>query len=551
MHGLNLHRRVVVSTLGRWCPARSAAVVFVASIASIACIACFSPQRPADVAVYASGTDLESGNPLVTVHSLSRQIQRYALFVTLARYDSSLAAEPYAATSWDWSADRRALTFHLVNDLRWHDDSLTTARDVAFTIDAARDPQTGYWRAADLADVDSVMPRDDSTAVVHFRSSQPAFPLIFCELPILPVHLLASTPRRDMRRAAYNLAPVGNGPFRFGERRAGSRWVFRRNDAFPKSLGGPPKLAGFVVSVVDEPTTKFAGLASGDLDVAGIAPTMAGLAARDRSLRVVDYPILFTTGLVFNVHKPPFDDVRVRRAISLSIDRGRIVSAALAGYGTPAGGPVPPESPLSLGAKPALDVHAADSLLDAAGWPRTSNGSRQRNGRAFAFDLLTVGSGDNALEQLLQADLAARGITVNIKQVELGTFLTEARANPKRFDALVAGFPGDVALAFLASMFESRQAGGALDYAGFHDTRLDSLFARTRSATADSARTEAWRDAQRTLAADMPVAWIYHSRGLQGLSARLQNVTMDLRGEMPTLTRWVIAVPAGRTIVSR
>src|SRR3954454_19794087 len=113
MHGLKLHRRLVLSTLG---------AVF---------IGCFAPQRPGDVAVYASGTDLESGNPLVTVHSLSRQIQRYALFVTLARYDSLLAPAPYAARSWDWSADRRQLRFHLIPGLRWHDDSLTTARDVA------------------------------------------------------------------------------------------------------------------------------------------------------------------------------------------------------------------------------------------------------------------------------------------------------------------------------------------------------------------------------------------------------------------------------------
>src|SRR3954464_13984429 len=112
MHGLKLHRRLALSTLGAMS------------------IACFAPQRPRDVAVYASGTDLESGNPLVTVHSLSRQIQRYALFVTLARYDSLLRPVPYAARSWDWSSDRRTLSLHLANGIRWHDGMPTTARDV-------------------------------------------------------------------------------------------------------------------------------------------------------------------------------------------------------------------------------------------------------------------------------------------------------------------------------------------------------------------------------------------------------------------------------------
>ena len=521
---MKLHHRRRVST--------------VRALAIALTVACCTPQRPSDIVVYASGTDLESGNPLVTVHPLSRQIQRFALFVTLARYDALLSPIPYAARSWAWSFDRRSLVFHLVPDLRWDDGPQTTAHDVAFTIDAARDPATGYWRATDLAAVDSVVEINDTTVRLVFDSPQSSFPLVLCELPILPAHLLAGTPRRDMKRAAFNLHPVGNGPFRFVERRPGERWVFSRNERFPASLGGPPRLAGVVVSVVDEPTTKFAGLASGDLDVAGIAPTMAALVARDPSLRVVDYPTLFATGLVFNVHRTPFDDVRVRRAVSASIDRERIVRAALAGYGRAAAGPVPPESPLALAAPPVYDPRLADSLLDASGWPRGADGKRHRGDRRMEFDIMTVGSGDNALEQLVQADLGLRGIQANIRQVELGTFLTAARAAHKSFDALVAGVPGDVALAFLSAMFESRQSGGALDYSGFHSPVLDSLFAAARNAPTNVARISDWKTVQRSLNDDMPVAWLYHSRGLQGVSRRLQNVVMDLRGEMVTLARW-------------
>ncbi|HVX42000.1 MAG TPA: peptide ABC transporter substrate-binding protein [Gemmatimonadaceae bacterium] len=538
MHALNLRGLMRVSTL----------VGLVG--ASLACGSCTAP-RPANVAVYASGTDLESGNPLVTVHPLSRQIQRYALFVTLARYDSALAPAPYYARRWEWSPDHRTLTFHLASGLRWHDGVPTTARDVAYTIDAARDPATGFFRASDLAIVRRVDAVDDSTVSVEFTRPQTEFPLVLCELPIVPAHLLARIPHDALGRAPFNLHPVGNGPFEFVDRRAGARWTFARNPAFPASLGGPPRLDGIVVTVVDEPTTKFAGLASGELDVAGIAPTMASLAGRDPSIRVVSYPVLFTTGLVFNVHKPPFDDVRVRRAISLSIDRDRIVRAALAGYGTPAAGPVPPESPLSLGGAPAHDTARADSLLDAAGWRRGADGVRRRGTTPFTFELSTVGSGDNALEQLVQADLAARGIRMRIRQVELGTFLTEARASRKTFDALVTGIPGDVTLSHLGAMFESRQRGGTLDYADFHTRRLDSLFASTRTAASDSARAAAWKNVQRELATDVPVAWIYHSRGVQGVSSRLKNVVMDLRGEMVSVARWRIAGDSSVAVAAR
>ena len=301
-----------------------------------------------------------------------------------------------------------------------------------------------------------------------------------------------------------------------------------------------------MIAVVDEATTKFAGLASGDLDLAGISPVMAPLVRRDPSLRVLDYPVLFTTGLVLNSHRPPFDDVRVRRAVSLSIGRARIVAAALADYGVPASGPVAPESPLALPGAPIHDPRLADSLLDAAGWRRDATGRRARGGRRFEVELLTVGSGDNAVEQLVQADLAERGIRVEIRQSELGAFLTTARAPEKQYDMLITGIPGDVALSYLSALFDSRQSGGALDYAGFHTPALDALLARARRAAGDSARAAAWREVQRELANDVPIVWLYHSRGVQGVSRRLENVRMDLRGELVTLAKWrVTSRPGG------
>ena len=356
--------------------------------------ACATSPRPADVVVYASGTDLESANPLVTIHPLSRQIQRHVLFVTLVRYDSALRVQPYYARSWTWTPDRQTITLELEPALRWHDGVPTTARDVAFTLAAARDPRVGFARAADLGVVDRVMVLSDTSLSVRFTRPLADVPSIFAELPIVPEHLLRGVDPGDMRRAAFGTAPVGNGPFRFAQRVAGQHWTFERNTAFPASMGGPPAIRRLVVTVVDEPTTKFAGLASGDLDFAGIAPTMATLARRDPTLRVVSYPVLFSTALVFNAHRAPFDDARVRRAVNLAIDRRRIVEAALAGFATIASGPVPPENPLAVRDTVALAPARADSLLDAAGWRRGADGWRSRGGRPFDVELLTVGSGE-------------------------------------------------------------------------------------------------------------------------------------------------------------
>src|SRR5687768_17664708 len=126
------------------------------AIAALVVASC-TPQRQPDVLVLASGADLESANPLVTTHPLARQVQRYALFVTLLRYDSTLTPGPYFARSWRWSDAGRTLTLSLAPDLRWHDGVPTTSHDAAFTFLAARDPATGFPRAAELATLDTAI----------------------------------------------------------------------------------------------------------------------------------------------------------------------------------------------------------------------------------------------------------------------------------------------------------------------------------------------------------------------------------------------------------
>ena len=525
------------STLGDRQVARRVRRV-IAAIAVLASGACGAAPSRAGVAVIASGADLESANPLVTVHSMARQIQRYVLFTTLARYDSTLTPVPYLAKRWSWSADRATLTMTLVGDLRWHDGAPTTARDAAFTLDAARDPRTGSPRAGELATLRTAEARDDTTLVLRFSTPQPGLPNVLCELAIVPEHILRGVKRDAMRSAPFATAPVGNGPFRFVERVPGQHWTFERNEQFPASLGGPPALKRLVIAVVDEPATKMAGLVSGDLDMAGIAPTMAGLVRRDPTLRLVEYPNVASVALIFNPRQPALGDRRVREAISSSLDRARIIAAAVGGFATPASGPVPDASPFAVPSeRPAHDTARADSLLDAAGYRRGVEGRRGR-GAPLTLELLTVGSGDNVAEQLIQADLAARGIAVTIRQLEMGAFLARARAIPHRYDMLLTGIPGDLALSHIVAMYDGSLRGGALDYADFHTARLDSLFRAVRGASSGGALHAAWRDVQRELDRETPAAWIYHSRGIQGVARRLGNVTMDLRGELPTVARW-------------
>jgi peptide/nickel transport system substrate-binding protein len=451
-------------------------------------------DRRGATVLFASGADLQSMNPLVTLHPLARQVQRYVLLTTLARYDSALVPEPYLARAWTWSPDRRTLTFHLHSGVPWNDGVLTTSRDVRWTIDAARDPAVGYPRAAELAALQRVDAPDDSTVALRFAVPPPRFPDVLTDLAILPAHLLDTVPRDGLRRAAWNEAPVGNGPFRFVAHEPNRRWVFAANHDFPAALGGPPALERLIVVVVDEPATKLAALTAGELDFAGIQPAHATYVARDSDLAVLSYPLLLTYGIVLNTRRPPFDALAARRRLDVALDRREIVDGYLYGFGVSARSPVPPDVP---GYVPVADDH----------------GARPAAGPPLRFELLTVGSGEAPLEQMVQAQLRGFGIEARIRQLELSAFLARVYGPAHDFDAAVLGIPVDPGLAYLGPL--AALAGMA--------------------APADPAL------AQRLFADSLPVVVLYHARGLQGMNRRVRGVTMDLRGELPTVHEWRVA----------
>jgi peptide/nickel transport system substrate-binding protein len=330
--------------------------------------------------------------------------------------------------------------------------------------------------------------------VLHFARRQRRFPDVLTDLAILPAHLLDTVPAGRLRQAEWNTRPVGNGPFRFVAHEPNRRWVFAADTAFAEVLGGPPRLERLIVVVVDEPTTKLAALTSGELDFAGIQPAHASFVRRDPALEVRTFPLLLTYGIVLNTRRPPFDALPARRMVAAAVDRREIVDGYLYGFGAPALGPVPPGVP---GYLPVPEPTPA--LVATAG-------ARQ----PIRFELLTVGSGEAALEQMVQARLAAAGFGVVIRQLELSTFLARVYGPERDFDAAVLGIAGDLGLGYLASLAETAGMRAPEDPAA----------------------------AQRFFADSAPVAFLYHAAGLQGANRRVKGVEMDLRGELPSVQRW-------------
>jgi peptide/nickel transport system substrate-binding protein len=461
-------------------------------------------------------------------------VQRYALLTTLARYDSTLTPVPYLARDWSWSPDRKQLALHLDASVRWHDGVPTTARDAQWTLDAARDPVTGYPRQAELRDLSRVTAPDDTTLVLDWRAPQERFPDVLTDLAILPSHLLDSIPHDRLRQASWNENPVGNGPFRFVRHEPNRRWVFARNPDFPAALGGPPHIDRLVIAVVDEPMTKLAALVGGELDFAGIQPGHVPYVRKHADLDVIDYPLLFTYVVVLNTRHPPFDQLAVRQRLDAAIDRREIVDGYAYGFATPARSPSHPERSPSHPERSQSHPERSQSHPERSqshpersqSHPERSQSHPERSEEPalsetkgspdyspVAFELLTVGTGDNVLEQMLQSQLKSAGFTVTIRQLELSAFLDRVYGPTHDFTAAVMGVPGDLALGYLRPLGE---------VAGMTVPRDPEA-------------------AQRLFLDSIPATFLYHARGIQGVNRRVLGVRMDTRGELVTLSQWHIA----------
>jgi ABC-type transport system substrate-binding protein len=141
---------------------------------------------------------------------------------------------------------------------------------------------------------------------------------------------------------------------------------------------------------------------------------------------------------------------------------------------------------------------------------------------------------------MLQAQFKAVGVQVQIRQLELSTFLAVLQGSSRDFDAAVAGITGDLALGYVGALLGSRDAS-PLAYPGYVSDQFDTALHRAGTATTEGALVSAWREAQRVLARDRPVSWLYHSRGVQGVSRRVGKVTIDLRGELANAAHWTLA----------
>ena len=515
------------------------------------------PQRYGGIAVVSSLNEVNSMNHLASVDETSQELQNYVLFTTLIRYDESLSPVPYLAESWDTSSagDQLALTFQLHDDVYWHDGTPTTASDVKFTFDRIKDEATAYARSSMLASYDSAVVEDAHT-ITFFLKRHPGFMDPWRAISPMPQHILGDVPPAELRQHPFgSVDPVGNGPFRFIEHRAGDRWVFEANADFPESLGGRPYLDRLVYRFVAEPTTKLTELLTGTLDVYIIVPPaqVAEIEEHDNA-RIVTHENRNYAFINWNGRRPLFSDPAVRRALTLAINREDIVNVVRGGLGTLATGTVPPFHWAYYGELEPLphDPESARALLDEAGWiDSDGDGVRERDGVRAALELQTNQNPTREdIMTLVQANLADVGIEVTTRAQEAQSMGRDIVGPERNFDAFVLGLQTEFNIDD-RRLFSCSTPEGPYQWAGYCNPRVDEILDQVVDMSDRSQSLPLWYEYQEIIQGDQPYTFLYYDVRANGLSARMHGVEMDIRGDLQNVHDWWIAPadrrPAGST----
>ena len=316
--------------------------------------------------------------------------------------------EPMIAESWDYESDTKVV-FHLRKDVKFHNGRGLTSKDVKWTMDYILNKENGANKYSSFAPfVESVEAPDDYTVVFNLLSPYPSLlSLLTHDVPIQCEEALETEAT----------APIGCGPFKFVEYNKGTSLVYTAFEDY--FIEGVPTYKDLTIKFYSDNATCLTAYLSGEIDII-------------HWLNQVDIPTIEGTGdsyifeaagsqrpLRINCGKAPFDNVKVRQAIALAIDKDQIVDLVLGGHGTPTVAPISPDSPYypkDLDYK--RDVEKAKALLAEAGYP---------NGFECTISGPQTASEGGSVPVLAQ-QLAEVGITVTQRVIETATYLEEVNA---------------------------------------------------------------------------------------------------------------------------
>jgi peptide/nickel transport system substrate-binding protein len=408
---------------------------------------------------------------------------------------------PALAESWQ-AVNNTTWRFTLRKGVSFHDGSPFTADSVVFTLKRVRD-NTKLIKAFVYQDIEDVRKEGDHVVTVATKRPFGSLPAHLTMLGMLP-------PGAAGQEEEFFKKPVGTGPFRFASWTHGDHIVLSANPGYWKP--GIPKVEKLTFRFIPELSTRAAALRAGEIQVIDrVWPDMVQTLKASPGVRVLDTPAVEAQRWHFQLAKEPVKDPRIRKAISLGIDRDVIIKDLLLGYARPVVSPIPPGliGHTNLGQK-AYDPEKARQLLKQAGHQSVS----------IDFVLMKdLYPKQLEIAQAMAAMLGEVGIKVNIKNLEIATAREHRSAGT--YDIFFSGWahmPHDPDW-YLGQWFTR---AGAEKLTRFNDPRVEQLIAEGRVPD-PKVRQQKYEEIQRILWEEEPEIWPYYSVAIYAISDKLRG----------------------------
>src|SRR5881628_1875760 len=511
-----------------------AAVAVIVGLGGLTMPAVAQPAGTLVVGLVAEPVNLD---PAQVTDLNSNRVGRRIVETLVTFPDESTQVVPGLAESWSVSRDGLKYTFKLRRGVSFHDGTPLDAEAVKFSIErqiVAEHPfnKLGKYPFANyfFGNVKAVEAVDPQT--VEFVLKEPR--ASFLAVMTAGAASIASPTAVKKLGVDYPLTPVGTGPFKFVSWDRGQSVVLEKNPAYWKH---PVKVDRVIYRPIVEDQARLTELLTGALDlIVGTPPDFVTQLENNPKITLLKQVGAHVWYLGINNQKKPFDDKRVRQALNYAVNKEAIVRDVLKGTGSMSAGPVLPGTwGADAGLKPyPYDPERAKKLLADAGYP---------GGFTTSMWVPESGSGMQspvAMATVMQSNLKAVGVNVNLQTMEWGAFLAKLRSKEQELFALswMAGSE-DPDMVMYPLLHGSQWTPNGPNRALYRNERFDELLTQARQTTDQAKRGQLYREAQTILVEDAPWVFVDHEVQIAATSKRVQGLKLhpsfDLRVETISL----------------
>jgi peptide/nickel transport system substrate-binding protein len=432
--------------------------------------------------------------------------------------------KPSLATSYTMSSDKKTYTFQLRKGVKFSNGKTMTSADVKFSIDQNRKAAQG-WAYLDSA-IKSVDAPSPDTVVIHLKF--PWAPLL-ADLSIFANGIVPNNYGGETENEFYQ-HPVGTGPFKWDYWHKGSALKLVRNPLYWEK--GKPYLDSVTWTDVPSQNTRELQLKGGQaqIDQTPAWSTVASLKSTP-NVNMFLFPSTQTNYMSFNENVKPFQDVHVRRAISLAINREALVKAVLFGNGKPANSLFPPQVPFYQKSTPGLQFNVAQAKQEMA---------KSSVPHGFTTTLL-IASGNSdylTISTIVQSELKPLGIKVKIQQLDPNTENTDTQS--LKYDMNLTLWTMDIPDPDELATFAVDPSSGAKSF--FTDYNNPAVIKATHQAevTTNAAQRQAFYNTVQTGAAnDAFMAFLYYSPYPYATTSNVHGFLVTPLGNMHMEDVWL------------